>query len=54
MALVCEICKKEICNCGSADATLTEEDVKKFKEKLWSVKKPIDHTKTVKDAGKQD
>lgn len=52
--LICEVCQKESCNCGSLekDVKLRDKDVKKFARRLQEKlqEKPIDMTKTVSNA----
>lgn len=52
--LVCEVCQKESCNCGSfeKEVKLRDKDVKKFARRLNEKlqEKPIEWTQTVNNA----
>lgn len=51
--IVCEVCQKKRCSCGSPENTITDEQFKKAKQDLKKpVQKPIDFTKTVNNANR--
>ena len=47
--LVCELCGKKNCPCGSAETEITEQDVRNFVKELKKVSPTIKFTKTLRD-----